>query len=164
MKKLIAAAVLIFAPALMAQSLPSAPEPANVYAAGVSFNQQAHPAVAGTALYARNLDPKASLSTYAITVLDAVPTSFSPFTVSTNIGVGIAQDIHKFGNVTIWMPTSAGISWTGANTGWAWTGGVAATVPVKKNFYLIPNVRFLKSNISNSGYQVIAGFLVGFGQ
>ena len=165
MKKLLAVAVLMFAPALMAQSLPTAPVPSNVYAVGISGNYAATPPIAGTALYARNLDPKSGLSTYAITVFDAVPTSYSPFTVSTNVGVGVAQDIHKFGNATVWMPTSAGISWTGQNTGFEWNGGVAVTIPFHKNLYLIPNVRFLKSNVSNgSGYQVIEGFLFGWGQ
>ena len=181
-------ALLLAVPALAqgpaqgpAQGLPNAPAattttihagppttataPKNVYAGGVSYNTNAHPAIAGTALYAHNLDPKQSLSTYAITVFDAVPTSYSPLTVTTNVGVGVAQDVYKIRSATVWMPTSAGISWTGKNTGWAWTGGVAVSIPItKQRFYLIPNVRFLRSNVSNnSGYQVIAGFLFGIG-
>lgn len=157
-------------PQATAPQLPVQPEtqaiagPVNFYAFGVSYNVNAKPAIAGTAMYCHNLDPKHQLSTYACTVFDAVPNTIKPLTVSTNIGAGIAQDIAHFGKVTIWTPAAAGFSWNGKSSGWEWNGGVAATIPTGKRLYLVPNVRFLKSSVSNgSGYQVIAGFDVGFG-
>lgn len=137
----------------------------NLYAGGASYSVGATPAVAGTAMYAHSLDPNASLATYAFTVIDALPNTVKPFTVSTNIGAGVAQDIAHFGKATVWLPTSAGISWSGKNTGWQWNGGVALTIPIKPSWYIIPNIRFLKSSVSGgTGYQPIVGVLVGFGK
>lgn len=136
----------------------------NLYAAGASYNPGGSPGIAGTALYAHNLNTGATLPTFAFTVADAVTTSVKPFTVSTNIGVGIAQQVTTIAKVPIYMPTSAGVSWTGTNTGWSWTSGVL--VPIKvKSVYLIPAVRFLKSSVSNnSGYQLMGSFLIGWGE
>jgi hypothetical protein len=134
----------------------------NLYAAGGSYNFNATPAVAGTALYAHYVaDP----GTYAFTVIDALPNNTKPFVVTTNVGMGIAQRVFTIGKVSLFMPTAAGISWTGTNTGWQWTGGAAATIPLKHNLYLMPTVRFLKSSVSGgSGYQPVIGLLFSFGQ
>jgi hypothetical protein len=167
MRKIILAAIaaIVFPVAALAQSATLPNAPLNFYAGGVSYSVNGSPAVAGTALYAHNLDPKQSLSTYAFTVIDALPASLKPFTVSTNTGVGVAQDLTKFGKATVWIPTAAGIAWSGTNTGWQWTGGVAVTIPVKTNWYVVPSVRFLKSSVSGgSGYQPIIGVMVGFGK
>ena len=137
----------------------------NVYAAGPSWSVNASPPVAGTALYARNLNTGASLPTFAFTVIDAAPNTLKPFTVTSNIGVGIAQQVLTVHKVAIYVPTAAGISWTGANTGWQWNGGALVSIPLKNNLYLMPSVRFLKSSVSNgTGYQPIIGLLLGWGQ
>ena len=134
----------------------------NLYAAGGSYNFNATPAVAGTALYAHYV---ASPGTYAFTVIDALPNNTKPFVVTSNIGVGLAQKMFAIGKVSLFMPTAAGISWTGTNTGWQWTGGATVTIPLKHNLYLMPTVRFLKSSISGgSGYQPVCGLLFGWGQ
>jgi hypothetical protein len=135
----------------------------NLYAAGASYNPGGSPGVAGTALYAHNLNTGATLPTFAFTAVDALTTSTKPFTVTTNVGIGLAQQVATLGKIPIYMPTSAGISWSGPNTGWSWTGGVLT--PIKyKSVYLIPAVRFLKSSVSNgSNYQVMASFLIGWG-
>lgn len=141
---------------------------ANFYAAGVSYSINAVPAVAGTALYAHLLiGPSDSYkgSTYAFTVVDALPNTLHPFTVSTNIGAGLAQKVFTLGKVPIYMPTAAGISFNGTNTGWQWNGGVLASIHIKGQYYIMPTARFLKSSVSNgSGYQPIIGVLFGFGQ
>jgi len=145
--------------------LPVAPQPTaltNIYAAGASYNVGGSPAIAGTALYAHLV---AGTGTYAFTAVDALPNTLKPFTVSTNIGVGIAQKVATLGKVPIYMPTAAGISWNGGNTGWQWNGGVLASIHVKNGYYIMPTVRFLKSSVSNgSGYQPIVGVLFGWGQ
>jgi hypothetical protein len=135
----------------------------NFYAAGVSYSVNASPAVAGTALYAHILS--ADTGTYAFTAIDALPNTVSPFTVSTNVGAGIAQKVFTLGKVPVYMPTAAGISFNGANTGWQWNGGVLASIHIKNQYYLMPTVRFLKSSVSNgTGYQPIVGVLFGWGQ
>ena len=134
----------------------------NIYAAGASYSINASPAVAGTALYAHSLN---SAGTYAFTAIDALPATLKPFTVTSNIGVGIAQKIFTLGSIPVYMPTAAGISWSGTNTGWQWSGGGLASIHVKGNYYLMPSVRFLKSSVSGgTGYQPIIGLLVAWGK
>jgi len=139
------------------------PLPTNVYAAGASFNNGATPRVAGTALYARLVNDGSG--TYAFTVVDALPNTFKPFTVTTNIGAGVVQKLFSVGKVPVFAPTSAGISFTGTNTGWAWSTGALASIRFKSNWRVMPNVRVVKSSVSNgTGYQPIVGVLFGWGQ
>jgi len=142
---------------------PASPTPVrNLYAAGVSYNFNANPNVAGTALYAHLVT---SPGTYAFTVIDVLPNTVKPFTVTSNIGAGLAQKMFTIGRTSLIMPTTAGISWSGQNTGWQWTGGVAVTVSLKSGLYLVPTARYIKSSVSNgSGYQPILGLAVGFGK
>ena len=135
--------------------------PANIYAAGVSYNHGATPSIAGTALYAHSVD---SSGTYAFTVYDALPASTKPFTVTSNVGLGLAQKLFTIHNVPVFAPTSAGVSFTGSNTGWQWNGGIAASVKIKGNWHAYPTVRFLKSSVGGSGYQVLPSILFGWAQ
>ena len=136
----------------------------NLYAAGGSFNQGASVPIAGTALYAHLIND--GTGTYAFTVIDAVPASVKPFTVTTNVGVGVAQKLFTFSNgYSVWTPTSLGVSWTGVNTGYQWNTGAALIIPLKNNWYIIPTARVLKSSVSGgSGYQPIIGVEVGWGK
>lgn len=146
--------------ALSAMCFGQTPPTSNVAAVGVSVNPGGSPQVAGTGLWARLVNGE---GTYAFTVVDALPTSIKPFTVTTNISAGVAQRIFTINGVDILVPTAAGISWTGSNTGWAWsTGGMAAFR--YKQARILPNIRFLKSSVSSgTGYQVVAGVLFGWG-
>lgn len=141
---------------------PPAPEPlANIYAAGVSYSVNATPGVAGTGLYAHLLS---DTGTYAFTAIDALPNTLRPLTVTSNIGVGVAQRVFTVGGVPVFMPTAAGVSWSGSNTGWQWSGGALLAVHVRGTYYLMPSIRFLKSSVSNgSGYQPILGVLFAWG-
>lgn len=134
----------------------------NIYAAGVSYSAGGSPAVAGTGLYAHLINGS---GTYAFTVVDALPATVKPFTVTTNIGVGVAQKVATFGKIPIYMPAATGISWTGSNTGWQWNTGALATIHVKGQYYVMPSVRVLKSSVSGgSGYQPVLGVLFAWGQ
>lgn len=134
----------------------------NLYAAGISYNNGASPAIAGSALYARLV---ADSGTYAFTAVDFVPNTLRPLTVNTNIGVGVAQKVATIANVPIYVPTSAGISFNGTNTGWQWNAGGLASIHIKGNYYAMPSVRLVKSSVSNgSGYQPIVGVLFAWGQ
>jgi hypothetical protein len=166
MKRVILALALVCLAAIsFAQTAapPDNPLPQNVYAGGVSYNNGASPAIAGTAMYARLVNDGSG--TYAFTVVDALPVSVKPFTVNTNIGLGVAQKIVTIGKATVFVPTSAGISFSGTNTGWQWSTGALVSVPVKNNWRVFPNVRIVKSSVSaGAGYQPIVGVLVGWGQ
>jgi hypothetical protein len=138
--------------------------PTNIYAAGISFNNAGTPAIAGTGLYARAVNDASG--TYIFTVVDALPTNLKPFTVTSNFGGGIAQKIFSIGKVPIFIPSSAGISFNGTNTGWAWSTGAIAPIKLsaKSNWRIFPTVRIAKSSVSNgTGYQPIVGILFGWG-
>jgi len=143
---------------------PSSPAPlSNIYAAGISFNNAAQPAIAGTGLYARLVSP--SSGTYAFTAVDVLPTSTKPFTVTTNFSAGVAQKVFTIGSVPIFVPTSAGVSFSGTNTGWAWSTGAIAPIKIKGSWRIFPTVRVARSNVSSgSGVQPIIGVLFGWGQ
>lgn len=168
MNKLIKSAIALIAlvalgtSVAVSQTAPAPVQLTNIYAAGVSFNAPATPRVAGTALYARLVSP--DTHTYAFTAVDALPTSTNPFTVTTNIGAGIAQKAFTVGKLDVYVPTAAGISFTGTNTGWQWNTGALVAIPLKHNMYLMPTVRVVKSSVSNGdGYQPIIGVLFGWG-
>ena len=133
----------------------------NLYAGGVSYNSSATPAVAGTGLYARLLS---DTGTYAFTDVDALPNTVRPFTVTTNMGVGVAQKVATIGTVPVFIPAATGISFSGSNTGWQWNTGALAAIGVKGNYFVMPQVRLVKSSVSNgSGYQPIIGVLFAWG-
>lgn len=157
---LLAVVVCFFAVGALAQSdsLPS-----NIYAAGISFNNDASPRIAGTGLYSRLLSDGSG--TYAFTVVDALPASRNPFTVNTNFSFGVAQKVFAIGKTPVFVPTAAGVSYNGTNTGWAWSTGALVPIKLKGNWRLFPNVRIVKSSVSNgSGYQPIGGILIGWAQ
>jgi len=177
----ILAAVVLLAVTAVAQTAPATPVPVNnLYALGSSYNNGASPAVDGTALYAHLVASNTSTTstaagttvssypTYAFTALDILPAAKKPFTVSTNVSVGIAQQAFTFKTVNFFVPASAGITVTGSNTGWNWTGGVIADVPITKggkptHFHFMPSVRWIKSSVSGgAGYQLIPGGWVGY--
>lgn len=145
----------LFSAPVYAQNAPATDS--NIYGAGVSYSVNASPAIAGTGLYARLITG----STYAFTSVDAVPNTLKPFTVTSNIGVGVAQKVLTLGGMPVFCVTGAGPSWTGSNVGWQYNGGCLGAIPYKK-LLIMPNVRFLKSSVSNgSGYQPIIGVMFG---
>jgi hypothetical protein len=147
---------------LFCLSAAAQPNPANVYAAGVSYSPGGSPTVAGTALYARSVDTS---GTYAFTVLDALPISVKPFSVDTAVAAGVAQRVFSLGNVGVYVPTAAGISYMGTHTGWQWSTGALLSIPIKGNWSIMPNARLLKSSVSdNAGYQIIGGLMVSWGK
>lgn len=133
----------------------------NFAAAGVSYGD----GPAGTAIYAKAVD---QVGTYSFTVMDAVPTSTKPLTVSTQIATGLAQRLTCLTIGTtqacVYIPGAAGVSWQGDHTGWAWSaGGLVDIQPKGWKISLDPSVRVVKSSVSNgSGYQLIGGLLIGF--
>jgi len=137
--------------------------PTNIYAGGVSLNPGASPKIAGTGLYARLVSDGSG--TYLFSAVDALPTSVQPFAVTTQFSAGVAQRVLTINNIPIFVPTSAGVSYNGENTGWAWTTGAMAVTRIKDKWRLMPHIRAVKSSVSNgSGYQVIIGVLIGWAE
>jgi hypothetical protein len=140
----------------------------NFYWAGMSYNNGGSPALAGNAGYARRLvdsvSSAAQLPLYGFTSFDVVPASTKPFSVTSNVGIGIAQKIATIGKVPVWIPTAAGISWTGSNTGYHYDFGMMATIHVKGQWFLAPMVRGLKDNLNGDGFHPIIGVNIGLGQ
>lgn len=159
---LLLAGVLSFAGVSSAQTAATAPL-TNIYAVGASYSVGATPSVSGTGLYAHLLVP--TTSTYAFTAVDVLPNTVKPFTVNTNFGAGIAQKLVTIGTVPVYIPTGAGISFNGTNTGWQWNTGALASFHLKGGYYLMPNVRVVKSSVTGgTGYQPIIGVLFAWGQ
>lgn len=147
---------------LLAVSAFGQTQPTNFYAAGVSYNNSGSPSVAGTGMYAHLISDKTG--SYAFTVVDALPSSFKPFTVTSSFSAGLSQKIATIGKVPIFIPTAAGVSYSGSNVGWAWSTGALASFKVKNNWRIFPNVRIVKSSVSNgAGYQPVVGIMFGYG-
>src|SRR6516165_9379533 len=81
----------------------------NLVAGGVSYNYNAQPSIAGTFMVAHLT---AGTGTYSFAVMDVLPNTTKPFTVTNNIGVGVAQKMFTIGSVNVYSPTTAGISWS----------------------------------------------------
>ena len=164
MKRFLICAVVMLL-AVMGVAMASAQDVDNLYMAGASYSPQGQPSTAGTALYAHQVNTS---GTYAFTVIDALPASVKPFTVSTNVGVGVAQRVANIAGADVFMPTAIGVSWTGSNIGWQWNTGIGVPFHFSKkypNWYIMPNVRILKSSVSGgAGYQPIVGVLIGWGK
>lgn len=147
-------ALLLGAVLCPAQTAPTAPTrnalPDNIYAFGFTVNPNASPVGSGTAMYGRLLDTK---GTYAIAVLDAVPTTTAPYTVTTNPSAGVAQLFLNNGNLKVFATPSAGLSYTGTNTGYSYALGGLATYDISPKYAVGFGGRLFKSNVSNSGYQ-----------
>ena len=160
MRKLILV-FLAIAGIAMAQTAPALAD-ANIFGFGPSWNQSASNELsqqfAGTGFYARAQTPA---GTYAYVVGDFVPTAYKPFTVTNNIGAGIAQKAVTLGGFDVYVTGSIGPSWTGANTGWQWTaGGMALRKFGKSGWSVGPALRALTSNVSNkSGTQFIVSLV-----
>lgn len=158
---------------VVAQTTPATPPDAPSFvAAGVTYNNgSADAPIAGTVLYAKKL---ADSGTYAFTILDAVPASsvtsdgkrvYSFSTVTTNIGVGLGQKVLTVGKFPVYGIISASLSWTGQNTGWAYSGGGMVPIRVNDKFSIAPTLRFSKSSVNGAvGYQLLPGVLFLFPQ
>lgn len=145
----------------IAQDTPApAPVTLNFAAVGMSYNRGGDPAIAGTAAYARRL----SEHTYSFTLMDALPVKEHPNAIATQVGTGILQRIASIGKVDLYLPVAAGISWSGTNSRWSWTGGAMAAYRIPKlGVYVYPNIRWSLVDVAPgvSGYQNTFGVLFG---
>ncbi len=156
---------LVFALLTLAPVSVHAQQLKTLYAGGVSWSPGASPAFAGTVLAATQVSPDTAPGTYGFTAIDILPSTMKPFTVSTNVALGMARKLFTVGNYTVYSPLAAGFSLTSTNAGWNWSTGGCADVPLKNGFGLMPCVRVLKSNVGNgSGYQLMPSVLLRWGK
>lgn len=132
----------------------------NFAAIGASWNQYADPSVAGNLLYAQRLG--ADDSTYNFNFVDLVSKSEEEFSVSTSVTFGIAQKALTFGRAKVYVTTGVGFLAGDENLGYSWTGGGAVAIPLGHGFQFLPNVRFLKSSLTD--FQGVFGFMIGWGK
>ena len=148
----------------------------NLYGFGSSYNNGASPSVAGTAFYGHKVadnttsttttvtgTTSTSYPTFAVSFVDILPIASKPFTVSTNVSAGVAQQLLRSGNFSLSILAAVGGSFTGTNSGWDWTSGAMGIYRIQKNnlpthFGVWFGCRTLKSSVSNNaGYQIIPG-------
>ena len=134
--------------------------PEDFAAAGMGWNQYASPQLNGNLLYAHRAGADDSL--YSFTFVDAVSKSWQPFETATSITTGLAQKFLAVGRVKVYATTGVGIMAGGTNVGYSWTSGGAASIPLKKGWALLPNIRVIKSSLTD--FQWIGGCLIGWGK
>jgi hypothetical protein len=164
----VACMLLMFAPALLSQTVPApvaAPTLSNLYTLGLSYSPGADKPVAGSASYFRQVNDS---GTYVFTMVDAHPSTSKPFTVTTSFGVGIAQKVATIAGMNIYVPTNAGIAYSGSAVGWNYSSGVGVAIRWKAYkdgyLYIVPTARFDKNNVTNDGFQPIGGVQIGWGK
>lgn len=157
-----------------AQTAAPAPTPAavadaasaNFYAGGIAWNQSGNPQIGGNVIYGHEVSSDTVPHMYFVSILDILPTGNKPFTATTNIGAGVAQQVTTIAGFPLFYLATTGLTINGPNTGWNYDGGIATTFnPFKKkcpSCFLMPHARFLKASVSNgSGYQPIVGIDFG---
>jgi len=132
--------------------------PTDYVAAGLSWNQYAAPQINGNLLYAHKIT---DANTYSFSFVDVISKCRRPFTVTTAVSTGLAQHIRTIGPARVFLVTTVGVAAGGDNVGYIWTGGGAVAFPIGKSFTILPNVRVLKSSLSDVQY--IGGIMIGFG-
>jgi len=132
----------------------------NFVAAGASWNQYASPQIAGSLLYAKRLG--ADDSTYSFNYVDLISKNTEQFSTATSITAGIAQKLLVLGKAKVYGTTGVGIMAGGENIGYSWTAGGAVAIPLGKGFQVLPNVRVIKSSLTD--FQAIYGLMIGWGK
>ena len=151
--------LLVSAIGLTAQTLPS-----TLYGVGLAGSPSATPPVAGMGLFAKQVTG----TTYSATLFQVIPNNQQKFTVTSNIGTGIAQQLFVIPgtNYAVYGMATGGVSWQSSNVGVSFSG--AATVPFRykqSNWYVLPFVGWNKSSVANgTGYQLTAGTIVSWGK
>jgi hypothetical protein len=133
--------------------------PSDYVAAGVAWNQYSAPQIAGTLLYAHQL--QAGL--FSFNLVDVTSKTVKPFTVQTAISTGLAQHVRDIGPGRLFVTTTAGLAAGGENVGWAWSAGGAVAIPINKHGWtLLGSARVLKASIGD--FQAIYGLAIGWGK
>lgn len=153
---LLAAAMLLLGGSLFAQTGPE-----NFAAMGMGWNQYVSPQINGNLLYAHRLDDAAA-PLYSFTFVDLISQQTEKFSVATSITTGIAKQFLQVNTVRVFATTGVGVLAGAENVGYSWTSGGAVSVPLGKGWALLPNVRVIKSSLTD--FQWIGGVMLGWGK
>jgi hypothetical protein len=133
-------------------------EPENVVTAGLSYNGYSTPNLTGNLAYAKRLGD----GWYNFNLVDVASKQTGPFSAAVSITPGIARRVMTFGKSTVYTLAAAGVMAGGDSLGFSWSAGGAVIIPLRKGFYLMPNIRTLKASLTD--YQCIAGISIGIGK
>jgi hypothetical protein len=136
--------------------------PESYAAAGLFYNTYAVPHVTGFGAYAK----KIAASTYSYTNIDVTSNSLKNFKPETTTTTGIAQQLTTFGGFGVFGMVTAGVavanSSTGANLGFAGSGGFLLVKPISKGWTVDIPIRVLASTVGPPQY--VVGIGVGWGK
>jgi len=139
-------------------TLPLMAQVEDLVGGGIAWNQYAAPQIGGNLFYAHRIGE----TTYNFNLVDVVSKTVKPFTVAVSITPGLAQQILNLNGKRIYILSTAGVAAGGQNLGFAWSAGGCAIIPIGRGWSIMPNVRALKSVLSD--YQAIYGIAVGWGK
>jgi hypothetical protein len=140
----------------------------DLVAAGASWNQYTQPQVSGNLMYAHQV----SGGTFSFSLVDITAKTVTDvgsdgkpvtrFATMTSVSTGLAQYLKSIGPARIYVVSTVGVSAGGESVGGTWTAGGAAVIPIgSKGWCLMPNLRVLKSTVSE--FQGIFGIAIGWG-
>jgi hypothetical protein len=141
-------------------------QPAQWAGAGLQWNQEASPQISGMAVFARRIIGE-SHPTYSFSLININSVkinSWKPFDAHVQVSTetGLAQHIMRFGVFDVYALGTLGMTSTGVNTGFSYSGGGTAQAGLGKGWSLGPSLRVFKSAIAGPGYA--AGILGGWGK
>jgi hypothetical protein len=101
---------------------------------------------------------------YSFNLFDVVSKSSHPFTTAVIASTGLAQHVRDIGPVHLYLVGTIGVASGGTNTGWAWTSGGVAVIPLRGGFSLMPCIRVLNSGVLAQGQapQFMVGLAIGW--
>lgn len=153
-KLLLTAFVFMFISASVALS-----EDKYIAAGGATIDPESSPNVSASFIYAK----ETSQDNWLGTLVDVTYKSLTPqLTLGTAVTPVYARRVTNIGDVPIFTVGGVGAMMGGDNLGYSLTGGLIASIRVKKsNWRIMPNFRILKSSIAPNRY--IGGVMMGFG-
>jgi len=136
----------------------AADEPETFGAMGMSWNQYAAPQISGNLLYAKRIDD----GLYSFNFVDVISKSMQPFSTATSVTTGIGKRVGHLYGAPIYLTTGVGVLAGERNTGYSWQSGGTIALGLGKGWELLPNVRVIKSSLTD--FQFIVGIMIGLGK
>ena len=132
--------------------------PATHITAGIFYNPQATPQIAGWGGFANRI----AGGTYSFTAFGIDHVTAKPFSVQTTAVTGIAQSIGTVSGFRLYGLATTGAAVTDKSIGYAVNGGTLAVKPLKNGFTL--DVPFQVKYTSIGGAAVSVGVGIGWGK
>lgn len=172
--KILLAVVLMFTAALaLGQTTAvSTAHLTDLYGAGGAYSPNATPVGSAIAFEAHKLNASGTWSFTEFLAVPQLPSKTAagtptPFTMSSNVGTGVAQKFADFGAIPIYTTGTAGISWTGQDTSWQLNYGFMPVIPLKgkmAGWYVLPFVQGMSGGSTIGGTRFEVGFAMAWGR